>query len=379
MKNHILFLLHIPPPIHGSSVVGMAIKESALINNHFKCEFINLLASKNVAESGIVNFKKILNFVIIGIRILGSITRKRPDLCYLAITTTGKAFFRDLLIVALLKSCRIKCIYHLHNKGVSRHQNNAIYRTCYNFVFRNAEVILLSRHLYPDIQAFVPVAKIHICPNGIPDQFSTDKIQVPLQKTNNAAKKKEYNSKKNIQILFLSNLIKSKGIFNLLEAFELLKKRSIKFEAVFIGGEGDVTASQFNEQIRQKGLNQLVYYQGKKYREEKRIFFLKADIFAFPTYSECFPLVLLEAMSYFLPVVTTNEGGIPDIVEDGVTGILLTENNVEALAHNLEKLIQDAGLRQQMGAAGRKKYEQEFTLEIFENRLARILTHLIEK
>ncbi|MDP3913228.1 MAG: glycosyltransferase family 1 protein, partial [Bacteroidota bacterium] len=57
-KNRILFLLHLPPPVHGSSVVGSFIKESETINTKFICDYVNLLASQNMAESGIVSFNK---------------------------------------------------------------------------------------------------------------------------------------------------------------------------------------------------------------------------------------------------------------------------------------------------------------------------------
>ena len=72
---------------------------------------------------------------------------------------------------------------------------------------------------------------------------------------------------------------------------------------------------------------------GRKYEKEKEETFAKADIFAFPTYynNECFPLVLLEAMQHSLPVVSTFEGGIPDIVDEGEAGFLVAQKNAEKL------------------------------------------------
>lgn len=369
-KKNILYLLHIPPPIHGSSLVGLRIKESSLINGIFECRFINLLASNNLTESGKVNLRKIINFLITYIHLFRAIVCKRPKLCYMALTSTGAAFYKDLCLVALIRLFRIKRIYHLHNKGVSLHQDKLLNRFCYRFVFSSAEVILLSKYLYPDIQQFVPQSMMHICPNGIADEFPVSKI-----------KNSGSGSKNAVRILFLSNLIESKGVFVLLEACAILKKKEIPFECVFVGGEGDLTAFQFRERVNKLGLSKELTFIGKKYGEEKNNAFAEADIFAFPTYylNECFPLVLLEAMSYSLSVVSTFEGGIPDIIENGVTGFLVPQRNVAALAAKLELLIQNPELRRQMGAAGRKKYEQEFTQEIFENRLVQILHQVIEK
>lgn len=106
--------------------------------------------------------------------------------------------------------------------------------------------------------------------------------------------------------------------------------------------------------------------------------FSKTDIFAFPTYyhNETFGLVNLEAMQYSIPVVSTFEGGIPDVIDDGNTGFLVPQKNALALAGKLEILINNPTLRLKMGEAGRRKYEKEFTLNHFELRLKEILTQI---
>ena len=146
-----------------------------------------------------------------------------------------------------------------------------------------------------------------------------------------------------------------------------------------IGGEGDVTEDQMREKIEESGLKGYVDLVGKKYGEEKRVAFEQADIFVHPTYNDCLPLVLLEAMQHSLPIVSTPEGAIPDVVEDGVSGFLVAQRDVGALANKLEVLIKDPDLRQRMGAAGRARYEAQFTLDRFERRMVEILTQVAEK
>jgi glycosyltransferase involved in cell wall biosynthesis len=84
-------------------------------------------------------------------------------------------------------------------------------------------------------------------------------------------------------------------------------------------------------------------------------------------------------MQHKLPVISTFEGGISDIVEEGITGFLVPQKNVSALVGRLELLIRNPKLRQQMGDAGFAKYKKEFTLEIFENRLNKILGQILSK
>jgi glycosyltransferase involved in cell wall biosynthesis len=101
------------------------------------------------------------------------------------------------------------------------------------------------------------------------------------------------------------------------------------------------------------------------------------DLVAFPTYNECFPLVLLEALCYSLPVVASNEGGIPDIVENGVSGYLVGKKDAQGLAKMLELLIVDRALRTSMGYEGRKRYKQHFTQLRFETRMRDILWSIL--
>ena len=118
-------------------------------------------------------------------------------------------------------------------------------------------------------------------------------------------------------------------------------------------------------------------YLGSKYGYEKDVCFQQSDIFAFPTCNDVFPLVNLEAMQYRIPVISTFEGGIPEIIEDGITGFLVPQGNAKMLADKLELLINDQSLRETMGRSGYLKYQKEFTSEKFEGRFINILNKII--
>ena len=104
-----------------------------------------------------------------------------------------------------------------------------------------------------------------------------------------------------------------------------------------------------------------------------------ADIFVFPTFydNECFPLVLVEAMQYRLPIVTTPEGGILDIVTDGVNGLVCKQQDVDSLVEALTTLLTDAALRREMGERGHARYLKEMTLEVFEGSFAELLKSVV--
>lgn len=363
--SKIIFLLHLPPPVHGSSMVGESIKNSTIINETFECSYINLLVSRVLNETGKTSSMKVLRFVGVWFRLLAEIIKKKPEVCYLALTASGTAFYKDVLLVALLRLFKIKRVYHLHNQGVKRNETKKISKVLYRFVFNGADIILLSKQLYKDVETFVPMSRIHICHNGIVDtSLNFNRI---------------YSKDKPVKILFLSNLMESKGVFVLLDACSILQQRGIEFECNLVGAEGDLNALQFSEKVVQKQLSSKVKYLGKKYGNDKHEVFADADIFIHPTLNDCFPLVLLEAMQYSLPIVSTFEGGIPDIVDESVTGFLVPQKNAQALADKLEMLIKDSDLRQQMGNAGRQKFDEKFTLERFEYKLNDILKQVVDK
>lgn len=359
-KNRILFILHLPPPVHGSSVVGQCIKNSGIINQEFDCHFINLGTSRSLDEIGKNAGKKVFKYLSILSKVFGSLITHRPDICYVSIAAKGKPFYKDALVVSLVKIFQIKLIYHFHNKGIREKQYRFFDNLLYRFIFNNSDGILLSKYLFYDVQSYFPENRIQICPNGMP-KLSTQR------------ERKEENQQGIIKILFLSNLFESKGVNVLLEACSLLKQAKIPFECAFIGGEGDISESQFLLRSKSLDLSKNIKYLGAKYGDEKRKAFEDADIFAFPTFNDCLPLVILEAMQYELPVISTFEGSIPDVVEDNVTGFLVRQKDAKALSEKLVVLIQSEELRIKMGKLGRLKYEREFTLEKFENRITEIL------
>ena len=116
----------------------------------------------------------------------------------------------------------------------------------------------------------------------------------------------------------------------------------------------------------------------KKYGKEKEAAFEQADIFVLPTFygNECFPLVLLEAMAHKKPIVSTDEGGIPDIVIDGVNGLISERGNRQSLSDCISKLLESEKQRWQMGNNGYKILKEKYTQEIFEKNMISILKEL---
>jgi glycosyltransferase involved in cell wall biosynthesis len=357
-KPKVLFVLQLPPPVHGSSVVGQYIKDSCLIASSFECRFINSSFSRDMSEIGVMSFKKAVIYFSIFLRTLKALLIFRPHLCYMAPTAKGIGFYKDFPVILLFRLFGRKTILHFHNKGVKRYQDKWLDDKLYRFVFHRSMVILLSNRLFDDVKKYVSFKDTFICPNGLPLSLS-----VKRRKKTDAT----------VYLLFLSNMMKAKGVFDLLEACNILNKKGLNFICDFVGKWADVSEEKFNHAVKEKDLTDKVFAHGAKYGPEKELFFEKADIFVFPTHNECFPLVLLEAMRHGLPVLSTDEGGIPDMIDDGITGYIVEKQHPEKLADRIEELIRNPELQKKMGKAGQEKFRYRYTSDLFEKRMCEII------
>lgn len=361
-RPKILFVLHLPPPVHGAAMVGKYIHDSKLINEKFECKYINLTTAGSLEDIGKVSLSKLKAFVHLVKSVRQQVKTFKPQLVYITPNAKGGAFYKDFIVVEILKMMGCKVVAHYHNKGVSTRQDRWLDNLLYKKFFKGIKVILLGKSLYEDVEKYVNWEDVYICPNGIPVNSSpiTEKKENPIPR-----------------LLFLSNLLVSKGVFVLLDALKILKDKGYSFICDFVGGEtAEIDAKLFCYEVEERGLNELVVYHGKKYGEEKENFFNRTDVFVFPTYyhNETFGLVNLEAMAHKIPIVATDEGGIPDVVVDGKNGLISERRNPQSLADCIERLLSDESLRKRMGEDGYRKLYNSFTSSHFENNFVEALS-----
>ncbi|MRI02600.1 glycosyltransferase [Kriegella sp. EG-1] len=361
MQPKILFILHLPPPVHGASMVSKRMMNSSLINSSFNTNYINLATSFNLEDIGKRGHNKISALIKIQKNIFKALIKTNYDICYMTLTAKGPGFYKDFFVVLLLKLFRKKIVYHFHNKGVRANSNTWLKKFCYRFVFRKTKTILLSPSLYEDISDYVKSADVYYCANGIPDINSTSNNKVADERIN---------------FLFLSNMMEAKGVLTLLKACNLLKNKNLKFKCNFVGNWSDIDESKFSNKVESYKLTNYVVAHGKKYGVDKNPFLAQADVFIHPTHEDCFPLVLLEAMQNNLAIIASKEGAIPEIVTEGKSGFLIQKKNAEELAVTMEKFIKNPELIKTMGNEGNRIYKASFTFQTFEKRIISILNDI---
>lgn len=163
-----------------------------------------------------------------------------------------------------------------------------------------------------------------------------------------------------VRVAFIGRLSPVKGVDVLLQALAMLKEDTNPPITLQIMGVGD-EAVNLKRQAEELGVADQVAFMG--YCPDAAARLAECDIFCLPSREDMGPLVCVEAMAQAKPIVSTLVGGIPEMVQDGKTGLLVPPGDATALAKAIARLAQDALLRQTMGAAGRQRYENLYTQE----------------
>lgn len=357
MKEKILIIGQLPPPYHGSNVMAKAMF-SALNTKDYQVNFVDKSFSKSIETTGKPSLRKILRVPLLAIEILIACLFKRPAMCIYFIAVGKSAFLVDVFLLLLLRLCRLPYILRFGGKGYYKLQNEGfIWKLFVSSALSNAlGGIVLGETMKWDVNLFIPDTRLVYVPNGIENH--------PIVSRNTRNNK--------IQILFLSNLIPSKGPLELLKAAKIMVQKQNKFRFILAGADASqMFTKQLRSYIADNGLDEYVTMPGRVHGEEKNKVFSESDIFVFPSYfkREVFGTVNVEAMSWGLPVISSNEGAIPEIVQDGITGFIVDPKSPEEIADKILTLVNNPDLRKKMGMKGREEFESKYTLEAFAKNL----------
>ncbi|HET6616778.1 MAG TPA: glycosyltransferase family 4 protein, partial [Gemmatimonadota bacterium] len=172
------------------------------------------------------------------------------------------------------------------------------------------------------------------------------------------------------RILFVGRLVARKGVDRLLEALARIDDRAWRLEIVGFGPE----RGPLEARAEALGLSDRVDFLGRLTSEELVSAYRRAACFVLPATlderadTEGLGVVLLEAMSYGVPVVATRRGGIVDVVDDGLTGLLVEDDPI-ALSRGIASLLDDPARRSALGVAGRARVRERFGWDSIVDRL----------
>ncbi|MCU0240851.1 MAG: glycosyltransferase family 4 protein [Vicinamibacteria bacterium] len=173
-----------------------------------------------------------------------------------------------------------------------------------------------------------------------------------------------------LRLLYVGSLWEGKGLHTVLRPLGALLRAGLPFELDVYGTGCTTYLDLLRRLISEEGLTGRVHLHGQVERERMRAVYAEHDLLIFPSlWEEPFASVVLEAMSSALPILATTAGGTSEAVRDGVEGLLIPPGDEQAMTHALRQLMQDAILRQRLGAAAAHTARLRFRLPDYVTRL----------
>jgi glycosyltransferase involved in cell wall biosynthesis len=254
----------------------------------------------------------------------------RPTILYLQLGHGPRAMLRDIPILALARAAGWPIVAHVHGAGLRRAYGcvpapiRALYKSLLASVSR---AVALSPSLESMFTGLVPVERVVSISNGTEPATHN--------RARNLTRRAPHSPP---TVLYLGNLIPSKGYEVVLNSAKLSAERGCPYRFVIAGAATEATTIDPASFIKRHGLENARYV-GPVYGPDKLGLLESCDIFALPASGlEGQPIAILEAMQFGLPVVTTRMGGIPDIIADGINGALIAPRDPEALLAAVERL-----------------------------------------
>lgn len=346
----VVMLGPMPPLIGGMATVVNNLNKSSLAE---RCKLTVLNNGKTTPEdrhliSGVASQLKLIA------QLMTTIRRQRAQILHLH-TCSGFTFWRDCTHMLLARILRCQGIWHVHggffDKFVAK--MGSCQKALIEIAFKMAPcIIVLSNEWLKRLSSILPAANWQIVSNGVMTPENVGRFSQTKQ-----------------VFLFVGNLSRQKGVDDLIAATAAACRSGFRGTVHLAGGETslgqrmrvEALIRRFNVQKQVKLLGIISCTRKIKALEQ-------ADCLILPSYAEALPMAILEGMSYGLPIISTRVGGIPEVITEGVEGLLVDPGNIQDLANAMLVLDQDLELRRKMGKAARKKFEEKYSIE-----------HMVEK
>jgi glycosyltransferase involved in cell wall biosynthesis len=258
------------------------------------------------------------------------------------------SFWRKFVVCRLARQAGRPYIVHLHGAQFADFygkEAGPLARRAIRSTFAHASVVIaLSQEWRERVLRICPSTAVEVLHNAVP---------IPdMARARRSASSAP-------TLLFLGHLSPHKGIYDLVRAFANVAQRFPQARLV-LGGVGQV--DELRQLAAQLNVAQRVACPGWLNAQDKNVALATSTIFILPSYDEGMPMALLEAMSWGLPVIATPVGGVPQVIEPEVNGLMIDPGDIDSLTRALTRLLQDPDLRRRLGSAARTTIETRFAL-----------------
>lgn len=315
------------------------------------------VVGRRVGDTGVI--KAVANTLGDALRLVWHIFSVRPDVVHINPSLNVRSLFRDglfLLLLRLLNKREVLMFMHGWDEGLSsKISGSRVFRAAFRYIYGwPAMTIVLASRFRRQLLSMGFCA----------ERIRVDSAMFDGSMFEGLARR----SHKDCRLVFVSRLVAGKGMWELLDAYASLKASRSDL-ALWVVGDGE-DRERFVQAVRASSIPD-VTVTGFVSRDTKAQILLDGDLFVFPTsYAEGCPASLLEAMGAGLPCITTGVGGIPDVFEDKVNGVILQEVSAQTIGDAVLEFLSD---RQRMEATSRENHRtawKHFESVVVSSRIA---------
>ncbi len=266
-------------------------------------------------------------------------------------SSLNKAYWRDLMYLAVARLLGARVVYQVHGGDLPlAFCRNAFSRRFLKATLAAADavVVLASKELAA-YRAFLPGRNVLALPNGIDC--------VPFTRYNRVTSRPGAP----LKLAYIGRLAREKGLFEAIDALALVRSLGIEARLVVAGGGPEEAA--LRARVREHALGDAVNFTGPVAGEHKALLLSQSDLLLLPSYAEGLPYALLEGMAAGAVPIATPVGAIPDVMTDGVHGLLVPPRDSDAIAQAVARLASERALLARMSAASRRRVSSAYSIE----------------
>lgn len=339
-----------------------------ILNNKFGFTLVHFITGKRVLENNY--FGGLSRIIRDYIRFIQLLNKEQYDLVHINPSLNFKGLVRDGLFIILAKYFRRRVLVFFHGwEKVCERNIRGVWLWLFLSIYRKVDAfIVLSLEFKERLTRWGVSAAIYTETTAVDDDLLKDLDigRIVEKRISDSVPR----------ILFLSRIIREKGIYTMIDAYSLLKIKFPRCELMIAGDGTELQAAR--EYVRNNGILD-VDFTGYIKSDAKRDAFLSAYVYCFPTYyEEGMPISLLEAMAFGLPVVTRPVGGVADFFENGIHGYSTTSKDATVFADFIEKLFLDKELYKKISLYNYTYAQKRFLASKVARRLEKIYEEILE-
>lgn len=363
--HKIIMIGPFPNPIHGMSLANHHIYHSAIQEQNISVYAYNTSIEEDIkckSRQGRFEFGYLIKSIANLIGNIFFLLRHIGSIAYFTPPQSSLGLLRYSLAIILSCGINKKTILHIHGSRLAENIHSAswpVRNLCIFILKKSSAIIALSPTIAASIKEKLGLNNVKVCLNGVTIPDATTFI-----------KENKYKQKP-LNILFLSNLMHEKGIFELLDAVIRLNNIGIYLHLNIAGAIEPSINSKVTKLLQDNPEH--ITYHGIVHGEKKSTLLSESAIFCLPSYDEGIPLSILEAYAHGCAVVTTSVGGIPDIFRENENGYLCKPKDIESLISALAAAERQREDLTRMGNHNIQEAHQKYSLSTFTKNIFKIL------